>query len=91
MKQTPRQLDKKTHISITLTESLIRDMRTYVPQRQVSKFIQEIVQKEIDHKKEMWAQAYREAAQDEERNAEIALWDNLIGDGLDETNEYSSG
>ena len=80
--------DRKTHISITLTESLIRDLRTYVPQRQVSKFIQELVQKEIDHKKEMLTKAYQEAAQDEERNAEIALWDNLIGDGLDETNDY---
>lgn len=80
--------DRKTHISITLTESLIRDLRTYVPQRQVSKFIQESVQKEIDHKKEMLAKAYQEAAQDEERNTEIALWDNLIGDGLDETNNY---
>ena len=82
--------DRKTHISITLTEGLIRDLKTYVPQRQISKFIQEIVQKEIDHKKEIWAQAFREASQDKERLADIAEWDSLVGtdEGLNAENDY---
>ena len=34
------------------------------------------------------AREYREAAEDEELNAEFKLWDVCMGDGLDETNDY---
>jgi len=85
-----RNMDRKSAISITLKNSLIKEMRSYVPQRQISKFIEELVEKEIEQKKELWAKAYREAALDAERNEDIVGWDNLVGtgEGLSEQNEY---
>ena len=44
-----------------------------------------------NEKNQQLARDFEEVAQDEERNAEIAEWDQFIGDGLDETNEYHAG
>lgn len=38
----------------------------------------------IENKEEQIACAFREAAKDEELNEELELWDNCIGDGLDQ-------
>lgn len=38
--------------------------------------------------KQKLAKEFQRASQDAERNAEIKIWDGLIGDGLDETNKY---
>ncbi len=81
---------KKRNIPITLTlpESLVRDLHLYISRRQISRFVSEMVEKGLEHKKELLAREFREADQDTERNAEIELWDTLTGDGLDETNDY---
>ncbi len=36
----------------------------------------------LESKKEQLAGEFKEASQDTERNAEIELWDNLIGDEI---------
>jgi hypothetical protein len=79
---------KNIPITLTLPESLIRDLHLYVSRRQISKFVAQMVAKGLETKKEKLAREFREASQDAERNAEIELWDTLIGDGLDETNAY---
>jgi hypothetical protein len=81
---------RKVPITITMPETLIFDLHSYIPRRQVSNFISKIVFDELEHKKEMMAAAFREAAKDEELNDEFKLWDACIGDGLDETNEYQA-
>jgi hypothetical protein len=81
---------KKIPITITLPKSLIEDLHSYIPRRQLSHFISQAVFDELKHKKEMMAQAFREASQDEKLNAELEIWDVSIGDGLDETNEYKA-
>lgn len=78
-------------ITLTFPEEFIRDLHSYVPKRQLSRFFYEIAQKEIEHKKQELAQAFREAAQDEDLNAEFEVWDTCVGDGVDESNEYQAG
>ena len=75
-------------ITLTLPESLVKDLHLYVSRRQISKFVAQMVEKGLETKKEKLAREFREASQDAERNSEIELWDTLIGDGLDETNAY---
>ena len=42
----------------------------------------------LEKEKQKLAIEFMEASQDVERNAEIEVWDTLIGDGLNETNTY---
>ena len=81
---------KNLPITLTFPESFIRDLHSYIPKRKLSHFFYEIGQKEIESKKKELAQAFREAAKDEELNAEFEIWDNCIGDGIDETNDYKA-
>ena len=82
---------KKMPITITLPEAVIRELHTYISQRKISSFISTLVQKGLEEKKLLIANEFREAANDEERNSEIAEWDAFSGDGLDGTNEYTEG
>jgi hypothetical protein len=75
-------------ITITLPEDQVKELHLYVSRRHISKFIAELVGKGLETKKQQLAQEFQEAAQEDERNAEIKLWDTLSGDGLDETNAY---
>lgn len=79
---------RKVPITLSLPEDLVKDLHVYVSNRQISRFVTEQVQKGIQEKKEILAREFEEAAKDEERNKEIELWDQFIGDGLDETNAY---
>ena len=81
---------RKMPITITLPENLIRDLHSYIPRRQLSSFISKAVSNELELKKEKMAVAFREAANDEELNEEVEIWDTCIGDGLDETNDYQA-
>lgn len=75
-------------ITLTFPEDFLRDLHSYVPKRQLSRFFYELGQKELEHKKQELAQAFREAAEDENLNEEFNVWDTCVGDGIDETNEY---
>jgi hypothetical protein len=75
-------------ITLTLPEDLIKDLHLYISRRQISKFVAEQVENGLKIKRETLAREFREANQDAERNAEIELWDTLIGDGINETNKY---
>lgn len=79
---------KNIPITLTLPESVVRDLHLYISRRQISKFVAELVERGLEAKKDKLAREFREASQDAERNAEIELWDSTIEDGLDETNAY---
>lgn len=79
---------KNIPITLTLPENLVKDLHLYISRRQISKFVTEVVKKGLESKKEILAREFREASQDAERNAEIELWDTLIDEGLNETNDY---
>lgn len=75
-------------ITLSLPESIVRDLHLYVPRRQISKFVKKMVEEGLQKEKDKIAKEFLEASQDKERNAEIELWDTLSGDNLDETNSY---
>lgn len=75
---------RKIPITLSLPEHLIKDLHTYISQRQISRFVAEQVEKGLQEKKDLLARSYKEAAEDEEMNQEVELWDQCIGDGLDD-------
>ena len=79
---------RKVPVTLSLPESLVKDLHLYVPRRHLSEFVAEAVEKNLAIKMELVAREFREANQDAERNEEIELWDTLSGEGLDETNKY---
>jgi predicted oxidoreductase (fatty acid repression mutant protein) len=79
---------KKIPITLTLPESLIKDLHLYISRGQISKFVAQMVTKGLETEKQKLAKEFQEASQDSERNAEIEIWDTLIGDGIDEANPY---
>lgn len=79
---------KNLPITLSLPEEIIRDLHLYISKRQISKFVAEMLEKELEQKKKILAREFQEAAQDQQRNDEIQVWDDLIGEGLDETNAY---
>jgi hypothetical protein len=87
-----RQYQQKSQgnipITVTLPESMVKDLHLYISKRQISKFVAKMVEKGLELEKEKLAREFREASLDEERAAEIELWDTLSGEGLSETNSY---
>ena len=79
---------KRLPITLTLPEDLVRDLHFYLSKGQISRFVAEQVEKGLQEKKDLLAQAYKEAAEDEELNRENELWNKCLGDGLDESNDY---
>lgn len=79
---------RKVPITITLPENLVRDLHLYISQRGISSYISSLVRQGLEEKKQVLAQEFKEAALDDERNAEIAEWDACIGDGLNDSNDY---
>lgn len=71
-----------------MPEDLVKDLHIYLSNRQISKFVAQIVEAGLQSKKEKLAREFREASKEAEREAEIELWDTTIGDGLSETNDY---
>ena len=81
---------RKIPITLTFPENLVRELHLYISQRGISSFVSGLVKKGLDKKKEMLAREFREASLDEERNSDIAEWDNIINtdEGLDASNNY---
>ena len=81
---------RKIPITLTLPEHLVRDLHLYISQRGISNFVSGLVEKGLDEKRQILAKEFREASVDEERNSDIAEWDNLVGtdEGLDGSNNY---
>lgn len=75
-------------ITLTLPENIVRDLHLYISRRGISKFVAKMVKEGLETKKQKMAREFREALQDEKRNAEIELWDSLSDEGLGEENEY---
>lgn len=79
---------RKIPITLTLPENLVRDLHLYIPQRQMSKFVAQVVSKGLEAERDKLAKEFKEASRDKKRKAEIDVWDALSGEGLDETNQY---
>jgi hypothetical protein len=79
---------KNVPITLTLPESVIRDLHLYISRRGISKFVAQAVEERLEAAKQKLAREFKEASQDNERNLEIEQWDSLSDEGLNEGNEY---
>lgn len=65
-------------ITLTLPESLIKDLHLYISKRQISKFVAKMVENGLETEKQKLAQEFQDANKDDERNSEILIWDTLL-------------
>jgi hypothetical protein len=79
------------HMTISIPQNVKHDLYLYVKARARSRFITEAVVEKLKAKKMSLEEQYKLAAKDEERNREFKQWeDSMIGDGLNETNDWST-
>ena len=79
---------RKVPITLSLPENLVKDLHLYISHRGISKFVAESLEKELETKKMLLAEEFKQAANDKERQTEIDEWDELNDDGLNEKNSY---
>ncbi|HDD31544.1 MAG TPA: addiction module antitoxin [Thermococcus litoralis] len=71
-------------LTITIDEEVYKGLHTVIGRRRISKFIEDLVRPHVLHR-ELEA-AYREMAQEEDREAEALEWaEATVGDVGDET------
>ena len=73
---------EQKRVNLTLEKDLWQTFNTLVPQRKKSKMINELLKKEIENIKrrneeKILSSAFKEAAEDKERNAVICEWESL--------------
>lgn len=61
-------------ISISIEEDLLMRLKKMVPTRQLSRFVTEAIQRELDNHQQSIQQAYLQASQDLDRTTELKEW-----------------
>lgn len=80
------------NINIYFSEETYNRIKPLIKQRKVSQFVNQAVEKELDkgkkkEKEELKKQliaAYKREAKNKKLQKEMALWDRISGDGLDD-------
>ena len=68
----------------TLPDDLLEELNTFVEQRQRSRFVAEAIRAALETKRKELREAYKAAAADKERNAEIQEWSSTEFEGWNE-------
>lgn len=68
----------------TLPDEVLEELNTFVEQRQRSRFVAEAIRLALELKKKELENAYKEAASDPDRLAEIETWEATELEGWDE-------
>ncbi|MDB6081320.1 MAG: hypothetical protein JWO53_592 [Chlamydiia bacterium] len=79
---------KHQNITLSLSQPVVAELHFYLPDRGISKFVEEAVVEKLAMKKKLLEQQYIEAAQDSARNEVFNEWEHLSGEGLDEENTW---
>ena len=66
-----------------MPNSVLTRMRAVIPDRQRSKFISEIVERELEKREQALFQCAMKVEQDEALNQEMQAWDITVSDGID--------
>lgn len=80
------------NINIYFSEETYNRIKPLIKQRKISKFVNQAVEKELDKEKkkekeqlrERLIMAYKREAKNKKFQKEMALWDSISGDGLDD-------
>jgi len=70
-------------VLISLPNSLASRMKTLIPQRQRSKVISKLIEKEIQRREESLFKTACEVEKDDALNKEMKDWDVTVGDGIE--------
>jgi hypothetical protein len=71
-------------VLISLPDNLAKRMKVFIPQRQRSKIISELIEKEIKRREKSLYQCAREVEKDDALNREMEEWNVTVGDGIDD-------
>jgi hypothetical protein len=70
-------------VLISIPDSILSRLRAIVPDRQRSKFISSIVEKELKKREQNLFQCALKVENDKSLNREMKEWDSTIGDGVE--------
>ena len=71
-------------VLISLPDSLVKRMKVFIPQRQRSRVLSELIEKEIERREKSLYQCAREVEKDDTLNREMEDWNVTVGDGIDD-------
>ena len=69
-------------LSISIQDKTYQELKQQVGQRQISKFIDQLVQGELEKKKQELIEGYKKTAQSKAMKAEAKVWEGAIEDGI---------
>ena len=67
-------------LSITITENNYHDLKKMVGSRQISKFVNQAVEKELEQKKKELIAAYQSSAKSKKLQKEGEIWEEALQD-----------
>jgi len=67
-------------LSISIEEKNYQDLKKIIGQRKVSKFIDNIIKREIDKRKQELISAYQSSARDKHTKKEADIWEETLED-----------
>lgn len=68
---------------ISIPDSIVARLRSVIPDRQRSKFISKVVEKELEKREKALYQSALKVENDKSLNREMKEWDSTIGDGVE--------
>jgi hypothetical protein len=68
---------------ISIPDSIVARLRSVIPDRQRSKFISKVVEKELEKREKALYQCALKVENDKSLNREMKEWDSTIGDGVE--------
>ena len=69
-------------LSISIQDKTYQELKQLVGSRQISRFVNEAVEKELEQKKQRLIEGYKRVAKSKARRKEDKIWDGAVGDGV---------
>mgnify|MGYP001183716907 CR=1 FL=1 len=70
-------------VLVSMPDTVLSRLRAVVPDRMRSKFITEVVEKEVRKREQALFECAQKVEKDKALNAEMVDWDATIGDGIE--------
>ena len=70
-------------VLVSMPDTILSRLRAVVPDRMRSKFITEVVEKEVRKREQALFECAQKVEKDKALNAEMEDWDATIGDGIE--------
>jgi len=78
---------KKVNRTFSIPIEISNELHTYVKHREMSQFVSDAIQKELETRKNQLRQEYADMKSDPSQKEVMKDWEFTIGDGMDE-NEW---